>query len=560
MVAMAETVAVEALLGNMRGELSRFCTTCSGPSAERQWAAILRNHCLYDIEFFARAFFPHLCRREFSPWHRALFLDRALELEDSLPGREGYRKALAAPRGSAKSTLKSLLFVLHDLAYKREPYILLFSATLPQAEQRLKNLRREIERNDHLRAVYGDALAPSGPASRRALQIGRALIEAHSSGSEVRGISYGQWRPTKIVLDDVENSEDVENADLRARLEDWFREVIENLGDSYTNIDVVGTVLHPDGLLAHLLERPDFQSRRWRSILHFSKQTQLWEEWKTIYSDLSNRNRVAYARRFFNAHREEMLAGTEVFWPDKESYYDLMVQLTTRGRRAFFKEKQNDPLRADHAVFDPSTFRWFRRDGDALVLESSPEPVPLRDLRIVGFLDSAMGGKGRRGDFAAIATVGMDASNRLFVLDVWLDHATPSEQAERIFAQHDLWNYSAFGIEAIGFQGLMVEPIETLRQQRRAAGQKSDLPIVEITPRGSKVERVAALEPLIYNGWILFERALGEEFLAQIEQFPSGRHDDGPDALASAVELARRPKVIPQLLGRTRPSGKIRGY
>ena len=278
-----------------------------------------------------------------------------------------------------------------------------------------------------------------------------------------------------------------------------------------------------------------------------------------------------------------MLEGTEVFWPHKENYYDLMVQLTTRGRRAFFKEKQNEPLRADHAVFDPSTFRWFRRDSDKIILEeksssgnssimskastmstmsttSTTSTVFLRDLRIVGFLDSAMGGKGRRGDFAAIATVGIDAANRLFVLDVWLDHATPSEQAERIFAQHDLWNYSAFGIEAIGFQGLMVEPIETLRRQRRAAGQKSDLPIVEITPKGSKIERVAALEPLIHNGWILFERALGEEFLAQIEQFPSGRHDDGPDALASAVELARRPKVIPQLLGRTRPSGKIRGY
>ena len=87
---------------------------------------------------------------------------------DAMRADRGARVNLIGPRGSAKSTFKSLLFVLHDLAYEREPYILLFSATLPQAEQRLKNLRREIERNDHLRAVYGDALAPSGPASRRA--------------------------------------------------------------------------------------------------------------------------------------------------------------------------------------------------------------------------------------------------------------------------------------------------------------------------------------------------------------------------------------------------------
>lgn len=521
-------------------------------------ASLLRTHCLRDVEYFARHFLPHLCRLEFSPFHRELFIDRALHIAERLPDREGRRQALAAPRGNAKSTLKTLIFLLHDLAYGLEPYILVFSATLPQAEQRLRNLRRELETNDSLMRTFPETLARTGPFNRRSLHVGGALIEARSAGSEVRGITFGQWRPTKIILDDIEDSGQVENPLLRQRLHDWFREVIENLGDRYTHIDIVGTVLHPDGLLAHLLERPDFEARRWRSIARFSEQTQLWDEWIRRYIDLANPRRVAAARRYFNTRKADMLAGTEVLWPEKEDYYELMTQMAARGRRAFYKEKQNEPLRADTAIFDPATFRWFRRDGNA-ILESETSPkVFLSDMRIVGFLDSAMGRSRSHGDYASIATVGIDTAGRLYVLDVWLDRATPSEQARRVLQQHDLWNYAAFGIESVGFQGLIREPIEALRRQRNPPPV---LPLVEMTPLGSKIQRVAALEPLIHNGWMLFDRSLNPEFLAQLEQFPGGRHDDGPDALASAVELARRPtRIEPRLLNKSRPSHRTRFF
>ncbi|OPZ10787.1 MAG: Terminase-like family protein [candidate division BRC1 bacterium ADurb.BinA364] len=470
---------------------------------------------------------------------------------ERLPGRAGRRFALAAPRGSAKSTLLSLLFPLHDMLYGQEKYIVLFSATLPQAKARLRNLRREIESNERLRRVYAAELRRSGPWTARSISIAGAQFDAYSAGTEVRGISSGPWRPTKIILDDVEDSDEVESAELRARLLDWFREVVENLGDSSTHIDAVGTVLHPDSLLARLLERPDFEASRWQSVRSFAERADLWDEWRRRYLDPDNPRRQAAARAFFRERRGEMLRGAEALWPQKEDYYELMSQLAARGRRAFYKEKQNQPLRADSAVFDPSTWRYFRREGERLIPESaggaspgrgSPAAVRISELRVVGFLDSAMGrGAARkRGDFAAIATVGADCDGRLYALDVWLERATPSEQARRVLALHDVWNYALFGIEAGGFQGLIAEPIERLRRERAARGEKADLPVVELAPAGSKTERVAALEPLVHGGWLAFDRALGEEFFAQLEQFPRGAHDDGPDALASAVELARR--------------------
>jgi len=61
-----------------------------------------------------------------------------------------------------------------------------------------------------------------------------------------------------------------------------------------------------------------------------------------------------------------------------------------------------------------------------------------------------------------------------------------------------------------------------------------------IPSRRSKVERIAALEPLAANGWLAFSDTLPEEFWRELQAFPRGDHDDALDALEGAVSLARR--------------------
>ena len=39
-----------------------------------------------------------------------------------------------------------------------------------------------------------------------------------------------------------------------------------------------------------------------------------------------------------------MLAGTEVLWEEKLSYYDLMVMKVTEGEASFNSEEQNEPI------------------------------------------------------------------------------------------------------------------------------------------------------------------------------------------------------------------------
>ena len=182
--------------------------------------------------------------------------------------------------------------------------------------------------------------------------------------------------------------------------------------------------------------------------------------------------------------------------------------------------------------------RQHMADATPTFAEAEDRVVSLDQLVRFGFLDSALGGAGS--DFAAVATVGRDEHGYLYVLDVWMERASPTRQVEKIFDLHEIWNYRLFGFEANCFQSLLGQPIEDERRRRRKVGRPWDIPIEQVTHRENKIRRIASLETLVTNGWLLFSRDLGETFIQQCEQFPHGAHDDGLDALEAAVALARR--------------------
>lgn len=510
--------------------------------------------CETDLELFCRVFFPHHCREPFSALHRHLFRQHRRQQPQPVLERRGRNYAVAAPRGYAKSTIASLLLPIHDIVYRDEGYVIIISATLPQSVGKLKNIRAELAGNRMLRECFEPQV---GRVASRQLVANDIAVEAFSVGTQLRGITYRQYRPTKVVIDDGEDSEAVESPEQREKLDVWFKEVLENIGNGYTNVIVIGTLLHPDSLLANILKRPDFESRVFRAIESFAENTALWEEWRVRFNDLSDPRRLETARAFFEPRRDVMLKGARVLWPEKEDYYDLMCQLTTRGRKAFFKEKQNDPRHHEAQLFDPDKFRYFAVGQIGNLPSSNPSQVDnlrhvsLDQLVRFGFLDSALGGA--TGDFAAVATVGRDEHGYLYLLDVWMERASPSRQIEKIFDLHEWWNYRLFGFEANCFQSLLAQPIEEERRRRREAGRPWDLPIEQVTHRENKLRRIASLETLIANGWLLFSRELSEEFFQQCEQFPRGAHDDGLDALESAVAMARRATI-----GRASPAGSKR--
>lgn len=448
-----------------------------------------------------------------------------------------------APRGYAKSTVKTLFKPLHDICYGNEKYILFISATKPQAIQKLKDIRREILNNNLLFDVYGVQFpnrAPGAEAFEVVTQKHNIQLQAVGAGTEMRGIRFGESRPTKIIIDDVEDSEEIHNEELRQKVRDWYFEVVSSLGDVGTNIEVVGTVLHRDSLLMHLQRNPAYTSKIYKSIIHWSDRQDLWDKWRQIYINLDDPERAENAFQFFKQHEADMVRGTEVLWPEKEPYYHLMKELVEKGQRAFMKEKQNAPLPSDEALFEELWF--YRETKDGLLIEKTGAVIPYKDLYAYGAMDPATGESKSKNtgklDYTCIVSGYKDLKGRLFVHRDYTKRVRPNVYINAIFEHHFEMKYEKFAVEYNLYRNLLLENILREKKRREDERKKSGerdwgikVPFYEIEQREKKEKRIFTLEPKINNGWILFNRTLSMDFMQMIEEFPSGDHDDAPDAL-----------------------------
>lgn len=457
-------------------------------------------------------------------------MKRTIPVPEALPGMlsaKGSRLVLAAPRGHAKSTLMSLQNVLHAALYGYKKYILLVSDTEGQAASFLDAIKAELEYNEELIADFGEQKGRVWKSTVILLKNG-VRIDAVGSGQKLRGRRNGARRPDLILLDDIENDQEVVSPDARRKLEQWFFGAVSKAGDRYTDIVLIGTVLHHDCLLAHLLKNPAYHGRQYQAILSFS-ESPLWDDWKALYSDLSDEEREEHATAFFRAHRKEMLAGASVLWKEKLSYLDLMAMLVSEGETAFYREMQNQPADPKSCLFPAEWMRFFDREG----IDFS------RGFRFFGYCDPSMG-KSADCDFSAIITVARSCEKgTMYVLDADLERRHPDKIISDIL-EKAVWlkreygaSYTAFGAESNQFQWFLKE-----RLAAESAAHGVYLPITEVRAASDKTLRIQSLQPDVRNGYLLFQRNQ-TELLYQMEQFPLGRHDDGPDALEGAVRLCK---------------------
>ncbi len=491
-----------------------------------------------DLQLYAIAYFPHYCSFEFNDLHRDLF-SQASFMERAI------RRARAAPRGYAKSTLEALIEPIHDVCYALEKFIVIFSNTQDQSNAKLRDIRTEILTNENLIADYGVKFSTKKPAETSyVVQCGThsCLFQSYGAGTEVRGIRYGAERPSKIIVDDGEHSEEVLNEAIRSKYEDWMFQVVSKLGNTQTNIKIIGTILHPESLLAKLIKNPAYDGKIYKAVISWATNQKLWDQWIQIYTNIEDDERKSKSEAFYLENKEALLEGTQVLWPEKESYLYLMKELIETGRRAFFKEKQNEPVGGDFALFEH--LHYYRETSEGFLIEKSGILVPWKSLKdhsgqwlsAYGVIDPAAGQTkakpGKLPDYACIVTGIKDPKGRLFVHDDWSKRETPTKQIKEIFEHHNEYEYQKFGVEINLFRNLLEPNLIAERKRIEMETKKiCKLPFYEIEQVENKEKRIYTLEPKTAHGWILFNRNLSQTFMRMMEAFPHADHDDAPDAL-----------------------------
>ena len=93
-------------------------------------------------EFFVNTYFPHYVRSPHkSQLHEYLFF----RLPQMLASEKSEQEAIAAPRGEAKSTLVTQLFVLWCIVTHRKHYIVMVMDSIDQAYPMLEAVKAELE-------------------------------------------------------------------------------------------------------------------------------------------------------------------------------------------------------------------------------------------------------------------------------------------------------------------------------------------------------------------------------------------------------------------------------
>lgn len=454
------------------------------------------------------------------------------------------RRAVAAPRGNAKSTVVSFLDVLHDLVYGFERFVVVISTTAELAEDLVADLYgalSDAEGYPILHAVWGPfdlrggktdfvVRAPGGdPAGTR--------VWASSLASTIRGKKHAGARPTRILLDDYEHPKHTLSAQQREYAWGFLQRDIDKAGARGTIIDLLGTILHPDAVLSRVIASPAWSSRLWRSIIRWPTRTDLWAQARALWADLSRPDRVESARAFYVAHRADMDAGAEVLWPEGEPLWDLMV-LYWADPAAFEQEKQNNPRDPSKAFFRPERFIRCAWDGRTLRTAAGRE-YGLGQLEIAIWHDRAKGGAAN--DFPATAIVARDPIGYRHVLEVCMDREPTSGQRARLWR---LWGrYRGAARCVVGCDDTAQTEIfageswERDRSARRQQGLPWNLEVRSYTLSESKEARIRSMEPDALNGWLQFAETLPAEVIEQFRDFPNAAFDDAPDAIERAVWL-----------------------
>ncbi len=95
-----------------------------------------------------------------------------------------------------------------------------------------------------------------------------------------------------------------------------------------------------------------------------------------------------------------------------------------------------------------------------------------------------------------------------------------------------------FGVETVQFQYFFKEVMAAL-----SAELGEYLPIEEMQTSVNKQLRIESLQPVIKNKYLKFCRD-HKTLLKQLEEYPMGKNDDGPDCLQMAVQLAQTVKAV----------------
>jgi hypothetical protein len=481
------------------------------PTNQERYEAIVKElYTLFDNQplAFGKYYFPEYFRKQTPRFHLKI-LNEAMKNKFF---------AIAAPRGSAKSTILLFLYLIHQLCFKKVHFVVIVSNTFSKAAQALEALKVEFKHNQKLQGdfpceITKDREGDSVFKFTDGHEI-RVLCKGHEQIGSVRGEKFGAYRPDLIIGDDIEDDTMVKNPERRRELKDHYDEALIKAGEpGVTQTIIIGTILHDDSLMAKLVSK----------------------EYYPEYRKLLYRARYEY--------KGERLS----LWKEKWTVADLDEE-EQKKPTVFAKEMQNDPVSGLASQIDRNDFRyWTIERGHAMLFNAKGEikfKYDLRDCKSAISCDLAWEEK-RSSDYSAIIPGFLTPGNDL-LLDTYIckKGLRPNEIYEILFSMEERLRSLTGSSVPIGFEKAKLEKVIKHLLKQEMKRRNHYLIFKDLAWDKDKNERILTrLQPRYVQHAIYHRHGMGE-LENQLIRVPSGVHDDLPDAEQGLVQLLEYPKQI----------------
>jgi len=450
----------------------------------KDFTEIIRRLCRTDLFFLL----TQVCRRKdlIHPW----LYDRIKEVEASPDGHLDLWS-----RGHGKSSIITFGRSIQDILIDPNVCICIFSHTRSASKSFLDQIKRELENNTLLKAVFSDILYenPSYQSPRWSLDLGlvvkrtsnpkEATVEA---GGIIEGMPTGKHYDI-MVFDDLVTENTVSTPEMITKAsESW--ELSLNLGKPGCKIRYIGTKYHYNDLYTTILEREAAVPRI----------------------------------------RTGVVEGVPILWTPEY----MAERRAAMGPYTFAAQILLDPAAEQNAVFKPDWLRWYgKREGYGkynryIVVDPANE-------------------KNKRSDYTAIIVFGVGEDGNYYVLDIIRDKLSLTERVKMLFDLFREYRPLRVGYEKYG----MSTDIEHIQTMMKAEQFRFD--IIPLVGNVSKADRIRKLIPLAEQGkiYLPYEREIlhknweGRDYYPikdfvnnEYLTFPFCPHDDVLDAMSRMVD------------------------
>lgn len=433
------------------------------------------------------------------------------------------RKLVIWPRGHLKSTL---------LAYKAAWQIInepestnvYLSATADLAEKQTGLIKTIID--SPIVKKYWPELLPEEEGRRDLWRTSEFNVGHWKRSEEVvrdptlkaAGITGNitGFHADHIYLDDLVTGDNSETKTAREEIKGKYSYLSSILNTGGT-IDAVGTRYHPDDLYDDMITMTS-----------------------EVYDDEGN---VIEELQSYTVTQEVVEVDGQFLWPrskrkDGKWFGFNRTELAKKkadylDKAKFFAQYYNDP--SDPMNKRIQNFNYY--DKENLIQKGSWWYIKDKKLNIYAAIDFAATIT-KRADYTAIAVVGIDANGIIYILDLSRFKTEKiSKMADELSRLYDKWNWIKLKAETNAQQNLVVEQIKEYNKQNGVYYTIDKQPSL----KDKQIRIMSVLEPRYEAGVILHFRGGLCEILEQELTSTKPPHDDVSDALASVMEVIKKP-------------------